>query len=140
MMPLVLEEHYLFEAEYDHVEIVIHLLPIVHSLVETHDSSVIAQLWLPKMLLPLLYILSCASLIDYGFHKESGNARVVRSESLLKEVVGENVAVVKDLYLNSLKCQKLSFEHVLQYHETDFVSAIMSQCQKYFAVVVMHYA
>nr|ACJ85147.1 unknown [Medicago truncatula]AFK44085.1 unknown [Medicago truncatula] len=54
----VIEAHYLFGAEYDDIEIVIHPQSIIHSLVETQDSSVIAQLGLPDMRLPLLYTLS----------------------------------------------------------------------------------
>ncbi|KAK7304538.1 hypothetical protein VNO77_42419 [Canavalia gladiata] len=54
----VIEAHYLFGAEYDDIEIVIHPQSIIHSMVETQDSSVIAQLGLPDMRLPLLYTLS----------------------------------------------------------------------------------
>ncbi|CAL0305999.1 unnamed protein product [Lupinus luteus] len=54
----VIEAHYLFGAEYDDIEIVIHPQSIIHSMIETQDSSVIAQLGLPDMRLPLLYTLS----------------------------------------------------------------------------------
>ncbi|TKY68674.1 1-deoxy-D-xylulose 5-phosphate reductoisomerase [Spatholobus suberectus] len=54
----VIEAHYLFGADYDDIEIVIHPQSIIHSLVETQDSSVIAQLGIPDMRLPLLYTLS----------------------------------------------------------------------------------
>lgn len=39
----VIEAHYLFGADYDHIEIVIHPQSIIHSMVETQDSSVLAQ-------------------------------------------------------------------------------------------------
>lgn len=39
----VIEAHYLFGASYDDIEIVIHPQSIIHSMVETQDSSVLAQ-------------------------------------------------------------------------------------------------
>jgi 1-deoxy-D-xylulose-5-phosphate reductoisomerase len=54
----VIEAHYLFGLEYEQIEIVIHPQSIIHSLIELQDSSVLAQLGLPDMRLPLLYALS----------------------------------------------------------------------------------
>ncbi|RWV81904.1 hypothetical protein GW17_00056637, partial [Ensete ventricosum] len=65
----VIEAHYLFGAEYDNIDIVIHPQSIIHSMVETQifliwflfilqDSSVLAQLGWPDMRLPILYTLS----------------------------------------------------------------------------------
>ncbi|KAG4932681.1 1-deoxy-D-xylulose 5-phosphate reductoisomerase, chloroplastic [Glycine soja] len=54
----VIEAHYLFGADYDHIEIVIHPQSIIHSMIETQDSSVLAQLGWPDMRLPILYTLS----------------------------------------------------------------------------------
>ena len=54
----VIEAHYLFGASYDNIDVVIHPQSIVHSMVETSDSSVIAQLGWPDMRLPILYTLS----------------------------------------------------------------------------------
>jgi len=54
----VIEAHYLFGVDYDHIEIVIHPQSIIHSLIELEDTSVLAQLGLPDMRLPLLYALS----------------------------------------------------------------------------------
>ena len=54
----VIEAHYLFGVDYDQIEIVIHPQSIVHSLIELEDTSVLAQLGLPDMRLPLLYSLS----------------------------------------------------------------------------------
>ena len=54
----VIEAHYLFGASYDDIDIVIHPQSIVHSMVETADSSVLAQLGWPDMRLPILYTLS----------------------------------------------------------------------------------
>ncbi len=54
----VIEAHYLFGVEYDKIEIVIHPQSIIHSLIELEDTSVLAQLGIPDMRLPLLYSLS----------------------------------------------------------------------------------
>ncbi len=54
----VIEAHYLFGLDYDHIEIVIHPQSIIHSMVELSDSSVLAQLGWPDMKLPILYCLS----------------------------------------------------------------------------------
>ncbi len=54
----VIEAHFLFGLDYDWIEIVIHPQSIIHSLIELQDTSVLAQLGLPDMRLPLLYALS----------------------------------------------------------------------------------
>lgn len=54
----VIEAHYLFGVDYDNIEIVIHPQSIIHSMVETADSSVIGQLGWPDMRLPILYTMS----------------------------------------------------------------------------------
>jgi 1-deoxy-D-xylulose-5-phosphate reductoisomerase len=54
----VIEAHYLFGMDYDHIDIVIHPQSIIHSLIEVQDTSVLAQLGWADMRLPLLYALS----------------------------------------------------------------------------------
>ena len=54
----VIEAHYLFDVDYDNIDIVIHPQSIIHSLIEVQDTSVLAQLGWPDMRLPLLYALS----------------------------------------------------------------------------------
>ena len=54
----VIEAHYLFDLDYDQIDIVIHPQSIIHSLIELQDTSVLAQLGWPDMRLPLLYALS----------------------------------------------------------------------------------
>lgn len=54
----VIEAHYLFDVDYDQIDIVIHPQSIIHSLIELQDTSVLAQLGWPDMRLPLLYALS----------------------------------------------------------------------------------
>ena len=54
----VIEAHYLFGLDYDHIDIVLHPQSIIHSLIELQDTSVLAQLGWADMRLPLLYALS----------------------------------------------------------------------------------
>jgi 1-deoxy-D-xylulose-5-phosphate reductoisomerase len=54
----VIEAHFLFGADYDQIEIVIHPQSIIHSLIELQDTSVLAQLGWADMRLPLLYAVS----------------------------------------------------------------------------------
>ena len=54
----VIEAHYLFGVDYDHIDIVIHPQSIIHSMIELQDTSVLAQLGWADMRLPLLYALS----------------------------------------------------------------------------------
>ena len=60
----VIEAHYLFGLDYDHIEILIHPQSIIHSMVELADSSVLAQLGWPDMKLPILYCMSWPSRLE----------------------------------------------------------------------------
>lgn len=62
----VIEAHWLFSLPPEKIEVVIHPQSIVHSLVEFIDGSVIAQLSLPDMRLPIQYALSYPDRYD-GF-------------------------------------------------------------------------
>lgn len=54
----VIEAHHLFGVPYDRIDVVVHPQSIVHSFVEFVDGSVLAQLGVPSMELPILYALS----------------------------------------------------------------------------------
>lgn len=54
----VIEAHYLFGVPYDRIEVVVHPTSIVHSFVEFFDGSVLAQMGVPSMELPILYALT----------------------------------------------------------------------------------
>ena len=54
----VIEAHWLYNIPYDKIEIIIHPQSIIHSMVQFHDKSVIAQLGLPDMKIPIQYALS----------------------------------------------------------------------------------
>jgi len=54
----VIEAHFLFGLPYDRIEVVVHPQSVVHSFVEFVDGSVLAQMGVPSMELPVLYALS----------------------------------------------------------------------------------
>ncbi|HEX2167881.1 MAG TPA: 1-deoxy-D-xylulose-5-phosphate reductoisomerase [Longimicrobiales bacterium] len=54
----VVEAHFLFNAPYDSIDVVVHPQSIIHSMVEFVDGSVLAQLGFPTMELPILYALT----------------------------------------------------------------------------------
>ena len=53
----VIEAHWLFGMDYENIDVVIHRESIIHSLVEFKDLSVLAQMGLPNMKLPIHYAL-----------------------------------------------------------------------------------
>jgi 1-deoxy-D-xylulose-5-phosphate reductoisomerase len=54
----VIEAHWLFELPYDRIDVVIHPESIIHSFVEFDDRSMIAQMGLPDMRVPIQYALT----------------------------------------------------------------------------------
>jgi 1-deoxy-D-xylulose-5-phosphate reductoisomerase len=54
----VIEAHWLYDIPYEKIDVVIHPKSIVHGLVEFQDHSVIAQLGVPSMKIPIQYALS----------------------------------------------------------------------------------
>ncbi|MFC9596879.1 1-deoxy-D-xylulose-5-phosphate reductoisomerase [Peribacillus butanolivorans] len=54
----VIEAHWLFDLPYDKIDVLLHRESIIHSMVEFHDSSVIAQLGTPDMRVPIQYALT----------------------------------------------------------------------------------
>jgi 1-deoxy-D-xylulose-5-phosphate reductoisomerase len=54
----VIEAHFLFGLPYSRIEVVVHPQSVVHSFVEFIDGSVVAQMSVPTMELPVLYALT----------------------------------------------------------------------------------
>ncbi len=84
----VIEAHYLFGVPYDRIDVVVHPQSIVHSMVEFVDGSVLAQMGVPSMELPILYALTHpARVSDTGVNRFDPvtssplTFEVVRSES-----------------------------------------------------------
>lgn len=54
----VIEAYHLFGISYDNIEVVIHPQSIIHSAIEYIDGSIIAQIGLPSMHIPIQYALT----------------------------------------------------------------------------------
>lgn len=54
----IIEAHYLFDTPYADIEVLIHPQSIVHSLVRFRDGSILGQLGVPSMKLPIAYALN----------------------------------------------------------------------------------
>lgn len=54
----IIEAHHLFNMPYDKIDVVVHPQSIVHSAIEYKDGSVIAQIGLPSMHIPIQYAIS----------------------------------------------------------------------------------
>lgn len=67
----MIEAKWLFDVPIDDIEVVIHRDSIVHSAVEFDDDSVIAQLGVPQMYLPIKYALTFPERVKSGCHRLS---------------------------------------------------------------------
>jgi len=54
----IIEARWLFDVDVDDIEVYVHRQSIVHSMVEFEDNSVIAQLGIPDMKLPIVYAIN----------------------------------------------------------------------------------
>ena len=54
----VIEAHWLFDCDYDNIQVLVHPQSIIHSMVEYVDGSIIAQLGAQDMRLPIQYALN----------------------------------------------------------------------------------
>ena len=67
----MIEAKWLFDVPIDDIEVVIHRESIVHSAVEFEDDSVIAQLGVPQMYLPIKYALTYPKRVESANHRLS---------------------------------------------------------------------
>ncbi|WLR43511.1 1-deoxy-D-xylulose-5-phosphate reductoisomerase [Bacillus carboniphilus] len=54
----VIEAHWLFDISYDKIDVLLHKESIIHSMIQFHDGSVMAQLGTPDMKVPIQYALT----------------------------------------------------------------------------------
>lgn len=54
----VIEAHWLFSLPYERISVLLHRESIIHSMVEFHDTSIMAQLGTPDMKVPIQYALT----------------------------------------------------------------------------------
>ena len=67
----VIEARWLFDIPADRIRVVVHPESIVHSLVEYIDGSVVAQLGIPDMRIPIAYALSYPERLELGLSRLS---------------------------------------------------------------------
>jgi 1-deoxy-D-xylulose-5-phosphate reductoisomerase len=65
----VIEAHHIFGVSYDKIKVVIHPQSIIHSMVEFVDGSIIAQLGVHDMRIPILYALSYPERLELDIPK-----------------------------------------------------------------------
>ena len=65
----VIEAKWLYGVSYDQIQVVVHPQSIVHSMVQFHDGSVIAQLGSTDMKLPIQYALTYPQRTESGFER-----------------------------------------------------------------------
>lgn len=63
----VIEAHHLFDISYDKIDVIVHRESIIHSMVEFDDNSILAQMGIPDMKLPIHYA------ICYPHRKQSAS-------------------------------------------------------------------
>ena len=83
----IMEAHWLFDMEYSKIEAVVHPQSVVHSMVEYVDGSVMAQLGLADMRLPIQYALSYPDRWEHAF----GQLDLVKAGPLTFESIDTNV-------------------------------------------------
>ena len=54
----VIEAHWLFNMGLDKIEVIVHPQSIIHSLVEFSDYSMLAQMGVPNMIVPIQYAMT----------------------------------------------------------------------------------
>lgn len=65
----VIEARWLFDVNHSKIDVLVHPQSIIHSMIEFVDTSVIAQLGVPDMKLPIQYALTYPNRIDSNFEK-----------------------------------------------------------------------
>lgn len=93
----VIEAHWLFNLPYEKIDVLIHPQSIIHSMVEFHDSSVMAQLGTPDMRVPIQLALS------YPDRSPLNGAKRLN----LAEVATLNF---RDVDFNRYPCLKMAYE------------------------------
>lgn len=63
----LIEAHELFDVPFDALDVVVHPQSIIHSMVEFHDGSTIAQLSPPDMRLPIQLAMAWPERLDHAF-------------------------------------------------------------------------
>ncbi len=93
----VIEAHWLFDLPYEQIDVLLHRESIIHSMVEFHDSSIIAQLGSPDMRVPILYALTYPDRIPLSARQRLNLAEVGKLH-------------FQEIDMERYHCLKLAFE------------------------------
>ena len=93
----VIEAHWLFDLPYEKIDVLLHQESIIHSMVEFHDSSIIAQLGSPDMRVPIQYALTYPDRFPLPSAKRLNLAEI-------------GTLHFKDMDLDRFRCLKLAYE------------------------------
>jgi 1-deoxy-D-xylulose-5-phosphate reductoisomerase len=74
----VIEAHWLFDVDYDDIDVILHKESVIHSMIEMNDKSVLAHLGTPDMRIPIQYALT----YPHRFELESETLDLARLSSL----------------------------------------------------------
>lgn len=72
----VIEAHWLFTMPYEKIDVLLHKESIIHSMIEFHDSSIIAQLGTPDMRVPIQFALTYPDRLPLSSSKRLDLAKV----------------------------------------------------------------
>ncbi|HEY4551177.1 MAG TPA: 1-deoxy-D-xylulose-5-phosphate reductoisomerase [Bacillus sp. (in: firmicutes)] len=93
----VIEAHWLFDLPYEKIDVLLHQESIIHSMVEFHDSSIIAQLGSPDMRVPIQYALTYPDRLPLPSAKRLNLAEI-------------GTLHFKNMDLDRFRCLKLAYE------------------------------
>lgn len=93
----VIEAHWLFDLPYEKIDVLLHQESIIHSMVEFHDSSIIAQLGSPDMRVPIQYALTYPDRFPLPSAKRLNLAEI-------------GTLHFKNMDLDRFRCLKLAYE------------------------------
>ena len=110
----VIEAKWLFDIDVDRIDVVVHPQSIIHSMVEFIDGSVMAQMGVPDMRLPILYAmtypyrfetqLKSLNLVEVGSLTFEERNLLLNSFSLIIQSIKENKfnpVLIKNTYVNN---------------------------------------
>jgi 1-deoxy-D-xylulose-5-phosphate reductoisomerase len=126
----VIEARWLFDVGADEIDVAVHTKSIVHSLVEFEDNSVLAQLGMPDMRIPIQYaltyperikcsapkldLLKCGSLEFFKADKETFSLLALAYDSLHK---GKGKSVIlnaaNEIAVEAFLKEKISFTGIM---------------------------
>jgi len=122
----VIEARWLFDVPQDNIEVLIHPQSIIHSMVQFEDGSVLAQMGLPDMRLPIQYAFGFPYRIKSGFPRlnfleqsilsfESPDTKKFRNLAIAYETLrkGGNwpciMNAANEISVNAFLCEKVGF-------------------------------